>query len=325
MTKSIGILLTNTGTPDSPSVSDVKAYLKTFLSDRRVVRLPPLLWKPLLYTVILPRRAPYSAELYQKIWTEEGSPLRTTMLALTKNLQKQLTQQFEQPVYIETGMHYGNPSIPEALEKLRAQAIEELLVLPLFPQYSTSTTETTKDQIEKNLKKIAGLKFSLIPHYASDPAYIEALVNQIKKSYKKDHHLLFSFHGLPQFFADQGDPYPELCQQTTRLVAEALELEEGSWTLTYQSRFGYAKWLTPYTNETLAALPQKGIRQLCVVCPGFSVDCLETLEEIQIRGKEIFLKEGGESFHYIPALNATESHVQALRGIIQKNCSIKIR
>lgn len=317
MQKPIGILLTNTGTPDSPSVPDVKSYLKTFLSDPRVVRIPGILWKPLLNAVILPKRAPYSAELYQRIWTPEGSPLRTAMLALTADLQEHLKDQVDHPIFVETGMHYGNPSIPDGIAKLRAKNIEQLLVLPLFPQYSTSTTETARDQVQACLKKVPELSLSFISHYAEHPDYIKALASKIEKMHDRNHHLLFSFHGLPQAFADKGDPYPEFCQQTAKLVTESLQLPKDSWSLSYQSRFGFAKWLSPYTYETLQQLPQRGLRKISVVCPGFSVDCLETLEEIQIRGKEIFLKEGGESFQYIPALNNNETHVLALGEILK--------
>jgi len=315
MTKAIGILLTNTGTPESPSVSDVRIYLQAFLSDPRIVRIPRFLWQPLLRGLILPRRANYAAELYQKIWTEKGSPLRYLTENLAVELKQHLTEKLHRPVYIEVGMHYGKPSILEGLTKLQAQALEQLIVLPLFPQYSTSTTETARDQTQAVLNEIAS---SFITHYAAHPSYIEALAQQIREHQLSDHHLLFSFHGLPQRFADQGDPYPLQCQQTAQHVAEALNLAPDAWSIAYQSRFGYARWLSPYTFKTLQKLPRQGIRQVSLICPGFSVDCLETLEEIKIRGKEEFLKHGGESYHYIPALNDSESHVQALGDILSK-------
>jgi len=318
MKKSLGILLTNTGTPDSPSVADVKHYLKAFLSDPRVVRLPAVLWQPLLRTVILPKRSPYSAALYQKIWTAEGSPLRTTMLALSAALEAELASQLPGAVHVAVGMHYGNPSIPAALEHLRLKKIEELVVLPLFPQYSTSTTETTRMQVQACLDKTPELPSSFISHYAQYPLYIDALVKQIQKQHTPDRHLLFSFHGLPQYFVKKGDPYPEHCQQTASLVAQALGLSTHEWTLAYQSRLGYAKWLSPYTFETLEALAKNGQKRISVVCPGFSVDCLETLEEIQMRGKEAFLQAGGEDFQYIPALNATAAHITTLVEMLKE-------
>lgn len=318
MKNAVGIILTNTGTPDSPSVSDVKSYLRAFLSDPRIVRLPKILWKPVLHGLILPSRAPQSAKLYRKIWTTEGSPLRSTMFALTKALEKELSAQFNRPVFVETGMHYGSPSIPDTLANLRTKNIDHLLILPLFPQYSTSTTETTRDQIQATLDEAALLQSSFISQYAEHPSYIAALASQIKKHHVPGRHLLFSFHGLPQRFADQGDPYPEQCRQTTQLLAQALNLEKDDWTLAYQSRLGFAKWLKPYTFETLQQLARRGIHEVSVFCPGFAVDCLETLEEIQIRGKETFFEAGGRVFHYIPALNTEEVHVKALAEIIKE-------
>ncbi len=318
MKPAVGILLTNTGTPDSPSVESVKAYLKAFLSDPRVVRFPKILWKPLLHGLILPSRAPRSAKLYQKIWTPAGSPLRSTMLALAQALETELSSQFKRPIYVETGMHYGSPSIPDALSALRAKNIEQLIALPLFPQYSTTTTEAARDQLQTTFDDANSLQSFFISHYSEHPSYISALVNQIRKHHLPERHLLFSFHGLPQVFAEQGDPYPDQCRRTTQLLAQALDLPEGSWTLAYQSRLGYAKWLSPYTFETLQQLARKGVREVSVFCPGFSVDCLETLEEIKIRGKEVFLKEGGEVLDYIPALNAQEAHVKALAEIVKE-------
>lgn len=321
MQKAIGILLTNTGSPNSPGLADVRAYLKAFLSDPRVVRLPGILWKPLLNAIILPKRAPYSAELYRKIWTSQGSPLRSMTEALANDLEKYLCTQSKQNVTVEVGMHYGQPSIPDALAKLRAKNIDQLIILPLFPQYSTTTTEATRDQTQAALKDIDNLDHAFITHYAEHPEYIDALVAQIKMHHPPENHLVFSFHGLPQVFANQGDPYPLQCEQTAKLVAQALQLEADQWTLAYQSRFGYAKWLAPYTFQTLQSLPQRGIRKVSIVCPGFSVDCLETLEEIQIRGKEEFHKSGGESFCYIPALNNSQAHVRALGAVIKEiNC-----
>lgn len=315
MTKALGILLTNTGTPDSPTVADVRSYLKTFLSDPRVVRIPPIIWKPLLNLVILRLRAPFSAKLYQNIWTAEGSPLRFTSLTLAKDLEKHLSEKLNQKVYVEVGMHYGNPSIAAALAALQSKQIDRLVVLPLFPQYSTSTTETARDQLKLALKNMPELSTSFISDYATHPDYLKALEQVIATHHSKERYLLFSFHGLPQQFADQGDPYPEQCQNTAKLLAEKLQLPAGSWSLAYQSRFGFAKWLAPYTFQTLKQLAQRGIEHISLACPGFAVDCLETLEEIQIRGKEEFLKYGGKSFHYIPALNTTEAHIEALGEI----------
>lgn len=317
MKSTFGILLTNTGSPDSPALAEVKSYLKAFLSDPRIVRLPSILWKPILHTLILRKRAPYTAKLYQKIWTAAGSPLRETMLELASKLEEELRTQVSPFVFVEVGMHYGKPSIPEALAKLQAKNLEQLLVLPLFPQYSSSTTEAARDQVSAFLKHFPALPFSFISSYATHPCYIEALVSQIKKHHAPQRHLLFSFHGLPQFFVDQRDPYAEQCEQTVRLVTKSLKLLDTSWSLSYQSRLGPMRWLKPYTFERLAELAKQGIEEISVICPGFSVDCLETLEEIQIRGKAIFLKEGGKDFHYLPTLNAEKNHLEALAAIIQ--------
>lgn len=314
----IGLLITNTGTPDSPAIADVRRYLKEFLSDPRVVRLPKILWKPLLHALILPRRSPLSAALYQKIWTKAGSPLRVTMQALSATLQEYCTTEFEHPVYVETGMHYGQPSILKALSRLKAKNIEQLIVLPLFPQYSTATTETARDLVNAYFEKAAFDSYTFISHYAEHPSYIEALAKQIQSYHCPGYHLLFSFHGLPQYFANQGDPYPTQCQRTATQVAQTLGLSQDAWSLAYQSRLGYARWLSPYTFETLADLAKRGQREVSVVCPGFSVDCLETLEEIQIRGQEVFLKQGGKSFQYIPALNTEETHLRALMEIVKE-------
>lgn len=316
--KKIGILLTNIGSPDSPSVQDVRRYLRTFLSDPRVVRLPRMLWLPILHLIILRFRARYSAELYQNIWTPNGSPLTATMKLLQEKLAQKLTLDSADSYVVECGMHYGNPSIEEGIKNLHNQGVQQLFILPLFPQYSTSTTETTHDQVKIILKEFPELAFELIPCYADQATYITALAEQIKNHHHPDHYLLFSFHGLPQRFVDQGDPYAAQCYKTASMVAASLGLATHQWSLAFQSRFGFAKWLQPYTFERLKELAQKGIQHISIACPGFAVDCLETLEEIQIRGKEEFLKYGGKSFHYIPALNDSYSHVEVLAELILK-------
>lgn len=317
MNKPTGILLTNTGTPDSASVADVRRYLAEFLSDPRIVRLPRILWRPFLHTVVLPLRAPKSAQLYQKIWTPQGAPLRFHMQKLAAQLEKYLREQLGKSIFVETGMHYGNPSIQTGIAKLRAKNIEELYVLPLFPQYSTSTTETAHDKVKQVLNKIADLKYTLIAPYSDNSQYIAALCALITAHHDTKRYLIFSFHGLPERFAQQGDPYPTHCQNTARLVAQSLHLANEQWCVAYQSRFGYAKWFTPHTFDLLRELPQRGIYDVSVICPGFAVDCLETLEEIQIRGQEEFLQHGGKSFHYIPALNSNDDHVKTIISLLK--------
>lgn len=319
MNKKIGILLTNTGTPEHPTPRAVRRYLKQFLSDKRVVKIPRAIWLPILYFLILPFRARQSAELYQKIWTEHGSPMRYLKQLLSQKLHTHLSAQ-NPDVYVEVGMNYSTPSIHDALEKLKKHGIDELIVLPLYPQYSNTTTAASLDQVNAELAAwpaLPAIKF--IRDYATAPAYIEALaasVNTYWKQHGRHEHLLISFHGLPKRFADAGDPYPTRCEQTANLLAEALQLKKDEWTLCYQSQFGYDKWLTPSTQQLIKTLPTQGIKQIDVICPGFSIDCLETLEEIAKRGKQDFLAAGGTSLRMIPALNDSREHVVMLSEII---------
>lgn len=313
MSKRTGLLITNTGTPDQPTSGAVRRYLREFLSDPRVVKIPRLIWLPLLYFIILPLRAPKSAKLYQKIWTKAGSPMRYLMQQLTEKLQQ------ETKLSIKVGMNYGNPSIEQALNEFQADGVDELIVLPLFPQYSNTTTASSFDRIYralKNWKALPDIRF--IRDYATHPAYIKALAASVRTFWKQNHpaqHLLISFHGLPKRFTEAGDPYALQCEQTAKLLAEALDLTADRWTLCYQSQFGYDKWLQPSTQALLLELPQRGIHSLDVVCPGFSIDCLETLEEIAVRGKEDFIAAGGKQLQLIPALNDSDLHINALSKI----------
>ncbi|HVY53396.1 MAG TPA: ferrochelatase [Gammaproteobacteria bacterium] len=315
MQGSLGILITNTVTPDSPSVPDVKRYLKSFLSDPKVVRLPKFIWRPLLNYIILPRRSPYSASLYQKIWTQRGSPLRYIMQDLAAKLEQHINEDGIH-VFVEVGMHYGNPSIQSAIEKLVSKGITELLVLPLYPQYSTSTTESGYKITKEALQSFKSLPAKFAGSYAQHPAYIDAIAKQIALQHDPNNFLLFSFHGLPQKFVDKGDPYADECMQTAELVAKQLNLSKASWGLSYQSRFGFSKWLEPNLEDVLKELPNRGIYNLTIVCPGFSIDCLETLEEVKLRAKELFFASGGKSFQYIDSLNATQLHINALKKIL---------
>lgn len=308
-----GILLTNIGSPTAATPEAVKLYLKKFLSDRRVVEIPKIIWWPILYGFILPFRSKSSAKLYQKIWQAEGSPLTI----FSKKLATKLADELKMPVAI--GMHYGDPSIQDALNDLFEKKIDNIIVLPLYPQYSASTTASTFDAIAahlKNVRNIPALRF--IKDYADHPAYINAIATSIRNSWQteKPDHLLFSFHGLPKIFSEKGDPYPERCALTAALVAKALELPENFWSISFQSRLGRAEWLSPYTDNVLKGLPQQGKAKIDVICPGFAVDCLETLEEIAIRGKEQFLENGGKSFRYIPALNETDVHIFTIKQIL---------
>ncbi|OGT53235.1 MAG: ferrochelatase [Gammaproteobacteria bacterium RIFCSPHIGHO2_12_FULL_42_13] len=314
----IGILLTNTGTPGSPSPRAVWHYLREFLSDKRIVQLPQWLWQPLLYAVILPSRSLYSANLYKKIWTKEGSPLRHGMESIVARLQ----EAYNDDITVVVGMHYGQPSIESALDYLRKKQVERIFVLPLYPQYSQTTTASTFDKVSDALRSWSVVpEIRMIREYASHPAYIQALAQQIKNSLKNHHepsYLLLSFHGLPKRYADKGDPYPTYCKTTAELLAQELNLAPHEWSFSFQSRTGYAEWLKPYTQAVLESLPQRGIKHVTVVCPGFPVDCLETLEEVAIRCKERFMQAGGLFFHYIPALNDSPLQIQLLTTIINQ-------
>jgi len=307
-----GILLTNVGTPDQPTAKSVRQYLKEFLLDKRVVEIPKIFWYPILYGYILPFRSHSSAALYQTIWTEEGSPLKI----YSQKIAKKLKEKTGLPV--ELGMHYGNPSILSSLEKL--QHLDKIIFLPLFPQYCATTTAASFDIAAKTLnswRNIPAIEF--VNDYADNPDYINAIAHSIDQYWKtnnKPDHLLFSFHGIPKRFADLGDVYPKRCLLTAELIAKQLNLSNDKWSIAFQSRIGRAKWLTPYTDIILKSLPKKNCKHVHVICPGFSVDCLETLEEIAIRGKEQFLNAGGNEFHYIPALNETDAHINLLMKML---------
>ena len=315
MKNNIGVLLTNIGTPDKPTAGAVRRYLREFLSDRRVVEIPKFIWLPILYGLILPFRAKKSANLYQKIWTEQGSPLLHYSQKLTLALQQKLA------IPIELGMHYGNPSIQAALDNLRSKGSNKILILPLYPQYSATTTASSFDLVAAKLKHYRKIpEIRMVTDYAEHPAYIEAICQSIQteqEKWGKPDRLIFSFHGIPKLFIEKGDPYQSRCQQTVALIAAKLGLNDSEYLLTFQSRLGRAEWLQPYTDQTLMNIPQQNIKHIQLICPGFAVDCLETLEEIAIQGKKQFLSSGGSQFNYIPALNDSKNHVEMLAEIIQ--------
>lgn len=315
-----GVLLANLGTPDAPDVGSVRRYLREFLSDPRVIELPRLLWLIILHGIILRVRPRRSAKLYQSIWTSEGSPL----LALSRKQQAAVQQALGEHVPVRLGMRYGNPSIKDALKELQEQGIDRLVVLPLYPQYAAPTTGTVFDVVAAELSRwryIPELHF--IQNYVRSPLYQAALVNSIREHialHGIPDKLLFSYHGMPQRYADAGDPYYQFCLQSTRLIEEMLpELPEGVCITTFQSRFGKEEWLKPYTDETLEELPRQGFRHVAIISPAFSVDCLETLEELAVENRELFLEGGGEVYHYIPALNDRADHIDSLVGDI-KHC-----
>ena len=315
-----GILVTNLGTPEAPTAPALRRYLREFLWDPRIVELPRWAWWLILNGIIIWTRPSRSAHAYEKIWTSEGAPLLVNSRGIEAGLRATLDNRCGGRTVVALGMRYGQPSIAAALEQLRSQHIQHLLVLPLYPQYSASTTASTFDAVAATLKTWRWLpELRMVTHYHRSPAYIQALADSIREAWEshgQSQRLLFSFHGLPQRAAMAGDPYPMECQETARLVADALQLSEDQWWVAFQSRFGYAEWLKPYTDQTLKEWGRAGVKSVDVVCPGFSADCLETLEEIAMQNRDVFLDAGGETYRYIPALNDRPDHIQALADVV---------
>jgi protoporphyrin/coproporphyrin ferrochelatase len=312
----IGVLLVNLGTPDAADAKAVRRYLAEFLSDRRVIEIPPLIWQPILRGAILTTRPKKSAHAYSQVWTDQGSPLA----AITRAQAEALKDAFGSNVIVDWAMRYGNPAIADRLAALKAAGCERILIAPLYPQYCAATTATAND---KAFAALAAMRWQpairTLPPYYDDPAYIAALKSSVEASlaaldFAPD-ALIASFHGMPARTLALGDPYHCHCQKTARLLSEALGRE---LTITFQSRFGRAKWLEPATDTTLAALPAKGIKRIAIVAPGFAADCVETLEELAIRGRETFLAAGGERFAYLPCLNADSPGLGVLRDLIQR-------
>ena len=318
----IGVLITNLGTPDAPNKEELKVYLNQFLSDPRVIELPKILWQILLKLVILQIRPSKSAEAYKQIWTDKGSPLLDIANRQLNKIQTSFSSKNENIVF-EVGMRYGNPSIPDALSKLQKKQIRRLLVLPMYPQYCAATTGSTFDEVTNVLQKwrwIPEMRF--INQYFEEKNYIEALSNSIKsfwKKNKKPQKIIFSYHGIPKRYLTNGDPYHCFCLKTTRLVKEHLGLLDDEIMTTFQSRFGKEEWLKPYTSETLKELPKQGIKNIHIISPGFSSDCLETLEELEEENKEYFMESGGENYHYIPCLNDHDDHIDLFVNLIKKH------
>ena len=315
-----GVLIVNLGTPDSTSWLDIRKYLKEFLSDRRVIEVNPILWQVILNLFILNLRPSKTAHAYKQIWMKDinESPLRY----YTKNQSKKLSGKIESSkVQVDFAMRYGNPSIRSKLTLLKNNGCENIIVLPLYPQYAAATTATVCDEVYRNLMKMRWQpSLQIIPHYESEPLYIDALVKSIKNKISsidwKPDLILASYHGIPKSYFDKGDPYQCYCQKTTRLIKE--KFNDILIETTFQSRFGPEEWLTPYTDKTLASLPNAKKKKLLVICPGFSSDCVETLEEINIQGREIFMNNGGEKFDLIPCLNDNEDHINFIEDIVKK-------
>ena len=309
-----GILLVNLGTPEAPTPAAVARYLRQFLSDRRVVDVPRLLWWPLLRAVILPLRAPRVAKLYQSVWMEGGSPLLVYSQRQADALQARL-----EDIPVALGMSYGKPSMADAVTQLLDQDIDNLVVLPLYPQYSCSTVAAVWDELARILATRRALpSVHFIRDYADDPHYIAALAASVRESFAQHGEpdlLLLSYHGIPERYAHQGDDYPQRSRETTRELVSALGIAPEKVMMSWQSRFGREPWLTPYTDETLKILGEKGVKHIQVLCPGFAADCLETLEEIAVQNRDISLGAGGEKYVYIPALNDQPAHIAMMDAL----------
>jgi len=315
-----GILLINLGTPDSTQWLDIRKYLKEFLSDQRVIEVNPLVWKIILNLFILTFRPSKTAKAYKEIWMKDKnmSPLRHYTIMQSQKLSEKLNNKNK---IVEYAMRYGSPSIRSKINELKDKGCENLVILPLYPQYAAATTATVCDEVYKTLMQMRWQpSLQIIPHYESEPLYIKALAKSIQKKLSKINWkpdlILASYHGIPKKYFDKGDPYQCYCQKTSRLLSESYT--DIKIMTTFQSRFGPQEWLQPYTDKTLESLPNEGVKNLLVICPGFSSDCVETLEEISIQGKESFLKAGGLNFDTVPCLNDDPDHIDLLNHLVNK-------
>ena len=320
--KKTGILIVNLGTPDSTSWLDIRKYLNEFLSDKRVIEVNPFLWKIILNLFILTFRPAKTAKAYKEIWMkkENMSPLRYFTIEQTRKLQKRLKSK---TILVDYAMRYGNPAIKRKMKEMQEQGCQNMIVLPLYPQYAAATTATVCDEVYRTLMKMRWQpNLQIIPHYESEPLYIRALANSVTKVLErikwKPDIIVASYHGIPLKYFEKGDPYHCYCQKTTRLMTENLKIKIPIIT-TFQSRFGPDKWLEPYTDKTLENLPKEGKENILVICPGFASDCVETLEEISIQGKESFLENGGKKFLMIPCLNDNNDHIKLFEHLIKKH------
>ena len=317
LSNKVGVLITNLGTPAAPTKEALRPYLKEFLSDPRVVELPRWKWWPILHGIILNVRPAKSAKLYASVWTDKGSPLMTISMDQCAALQAQLGDEY----VVKLGMRYGQPSIASQLQAFQDAGINKLIVLPLYPQYSGPTTGSTFDALSKEIASWRWMPdLHFINTYHDHPLYIDALCQSIEKhraAHGEPERWVFSYHGMPQRYLESGDPYYCLCQKTTRLVAEKLGLSQGSYLTSFQSLFGKEEWLKPYTDATLTQLGKEGIKHVAVLCPGFSADCLETIEEIGEENREVFTEAGGETYHYIPALNSDPIHIDMMADLVK--------
>ncbi len=315
-----GVLLINLGTPDSTSWWDIRKYLKEFLSDKRVIEVNPILWQFILNLFILTFRPSKTAHAYKKIWRKETN--ESPLLYFTRSQAKKLNSKIgNEKIVVDFAMRYGNPSIRSKLKLLKEAGCENIIVLPLYPQYAAATTATVCDEVYRSLMDMRWQpSLQVMPHYESEPIYIEGLIKSIKRKLEninwKPDLIISSYHGIPKKYFDKGDPYHCYCHKTTRLMKE--NFNEIDIQTTFQSRFGPQEWLKPYTDKTLESLPGKGVKNLLVICPGFASDCVETLEEIDIQGRESFLGNGGKNFDLIPCLNDSADHINLFEKLIKK-------
>lgn len=316
-----GVLLVNSGTPDSLTTRGVRSFLRRLLRDRRTIETSRAIWCWILYLIILPLRPMHVLPKYRRVWTERGSPLLLHSEALRDALRVRLRDRRGEPVQVELGMLYSTPDVAQGLTALRAAGAQRIVVLPLFPQYSATTNAAAYDQVGTALRGWRHLpELHMLADYAADPAYIAALAQSIR-AWRAEHgagdHLLMTFHGIPKRYVELGDPYERKCQLTAQALASALELAEGAWSIGFQSRVGRLEWLKPYTDAVVPELARRGVKTLDAVCPGFAVDCLETVDEIGHECDLTFRAAGGRELRYIPALNASAAHVSALSTLLQ--------
>jgi len=321
----IGVLLSNLGTPAAPTAAALRPYLREFLSDPRVIELPRLVWWLILRLFVLTLRPRKSAELYRKVWSEAGSPLLTISRRQAAALAERLAGRLNAPVHVALGMRYGAPSLASALRELDARGCHKLLLLPLYPQYSATTTASTLDAVSEELRRWRWVpELRTIHGFHDEPAYVAALAATVDELWQREgrpQKLVFSFHGMPRRYFENGDPYFCFCHKTARLVAERLGLDADAWTVTFQSRFGKEEWLQPYTDETMKALPGQGVISVDILSPAFSADCLETLEELDGLNRELFLHAGGARYRYIPCLNDRDDHMAFLADLVVRHLS----
>ena len=318
-----GVLLVNLGTPEAPTSAAVRAYLKEFLSDRRVVDVPKWLWWPVLNGVILRIRPPRVAKAYASIWTDEGSPLMSISRAQQRALKAALAEEYGCDIPVALAMTYGRPSMEDAGRELRQAGAERLVILPLYPQNSSSTTAAVHDRYARSLAPCPHVPASRwITDYHQHPQYIGALADSVRR-YWDEHgrpdRLMMSFHGIPKRYETKGDPYPSQCRATAAAVAQALELADDEWICSFQSRFGREEWVKPYTDHTLEEWGKAGVGRVDVISPAFAADCLETLEELEVENREVFMEAGGKEYHYIPCLNDSADHINMMVSLVREN------